>query len=303
MRRLQRVMLKFVTTLFLVCVASVSPVVAQYLNPDSTFRDLPPEKKPAVEAPPQISPPQTPPPNPVVHATREEQFVDFAAYVREKNIILTWHFLTGRTNDLRVQIYRFTEEPKVIHDISSGVLVAKLTGDINLYEDVPPQKGAYYYAVFVETQRGLEPASFTPARNLVGPLYFRAAETEKNPSASVPVQTVKPASQEIPTAAFEIEEPEVERESIDAVDTRRLNMIIRKTYLKGKYREAIRYLKPYLRHKMPKIRAKAIFYSGLARYRLGEGERALKYFEHSLTQKYYRKNADFWINRIMENSR
>ncbi|MBV6493253.1 MAG: hypothetical protein LDLANPLL_01269 [Turneriella sp.] len=278
------------------------PIFSQYLTPESTLREVPPKAPEPIpeEKPKNPTPPPTviPRVEPIVQVPYEGQFIDFAAYAREKNIILTWHFLTGRTKDFRVQVYRFTQEPRVIHDISQGVLIAKLTGDINIYEDVPAQKGAYYYAIFVETPRGLEPGSFTPARNLVGPIYFRANEVENPLSQNIP----KPPPN-VTDDSLVGTQNDYDSESVEDYDAQSINLVLRKTYLRGKHKATLRALRPYLHSQNQRVKAKAIFYTGLAYYRLGQSERAIKYFEHPLTQKYYRRNAEFWLNQVMENTR
>lgn len=296
---------------------SGAPLWSQFLAPDETVKipapaEIPtqPQPQPAPQPAPVAQPaPQPQPvqvaPQPAMSQQMEAAtyFADIAAYGREKNIILTWHLVSGRAIDKRIQIYRFTEEPRVIHDISRGILVAKLTGEINLFEDVPPARGTYYYAMFLETNRGLEPVAFTPSRNLVGPVLFGSnaipmpQHTETRPAAPV-TQYARPEFE-----SREIDDNEEIAEVREEKPDRRrgINAVIRKTFMRGEYAEAVRALKPFLRNSSPRVRAKAMFYTGLARFRLEQYERALKYFEHPLTQKYYKRNAEFWVNRTSEN--
>jgi hypothetical protein len=278
-----------------------SPLSAQFLSPEDSMKvPLGPETSSPAYNPPSTPPQQAPAFQPPVN---DSYFSDFAAYGRDKNVILTWHLTTGRAIDKRMQIYRFTEEPRVIHDISRGTLIAKLTGEINLYEDVPPVRGSYYYAIFVETMRGLEPGAFTQSRNLVGPVVFLAgAAPGKNTQ-----EPEKPVGHHRPDFSSQELDPEDFREPPDDFEDGNvrggINGVIRHTFLKGDFSGAIRRLKPFMRNTSPRVRAKAMFYTGLARYRLEQYERALKYFEHPLTQRYYRRNAEFWINRTSENLR
>lgn len=284
---------------FLSALASVSPAAAQFLSPEDTIK-FAPQAEPSPSYP-QPSAPSQPAPS-FQPQTNDGYFADFAAYGRDKNVILTWHLMSGRAIDKRMQLYRFTEEPRVIHDISKGTLIAKLTGEINLYEDVPPAKGSYYYAIFVETMRGLEPGAFTASRNLVGPVsYLGTGSGKYSDDGERPKRHKRPQF-----SSEELESDDFSRGSdidIEDADGRGINGVIRRTYLKSDYSGTIRRLKPFLRNTSPKVRAKAMFYTGLARYRMGDNERALKYFEHPLTIKYYRRNAEFWINRMAENSR
>lgn len=288
---------------------------AQFLTPEETVKLPNPAEVPAAPATPVRPEPAPAPaqampvPQSTPSADADAYFSDFAAYGREKNIILIWHLARGRTIERRIQIYRFTEEPRVIHDISRGTLIAKLSGEINLYEDLPPAKGTYYYAIFVESVRGLEPASFNISRNLVGPVAFNSATVATTTSAASkePVQQ----TQKYPRPEFESEEVDEESEAIPAAvetsaeekHTRGINAAIRRTFFKGEYQQAVRELKPFLRNSSARVRAKAMFYTGLSRYRLGQYDRALKYFDHPLTKKFYRRNAEFWIRKTTENLR
>lgn len=287
-------------TIVLLAAAACLPISAQFLTPEDTMKVPPAAVENPVPAAPQ---PPAAMPSSQLPSSNEGYFADLAAYGRDRGVILTWHLMNGRTTDRRIQIYRFNEEPRVIHDISKGTLIAKLTGEINLYEDLPPARGLYYYAVFVESARGLEPSSFTPSRNMVGPVAFQS-------SGKAPVRAQRDT--ELPTAAarpefssteFDSTEAQAADPETDDSSRRGINGVIRRTFLKGDYTGAIRALKPFLRNKTPRVRAKAMFYIGLSRYRLEQYDRAIKYFEHPLTQKYYRRNAEFWINRTSENLR
>jgi hypothetical protein len=280
---------------------ALSPVTAQFLSPEDTVKFAPASEPTPVYNPPAPQP--APQAAPAFQAPGSDgYFADFAAYGRDKNVILTWHLMTGRAIDKRMQIYRFSEEPRVIHDISKGTLIAKLTGEINLYEDVPPGRGTYFYAIFVETTRGLEPGAFTMSRNLVGPVSYlgtgAAAKTSFDPEKGGAHKRPEFASNELDS-----EEMPPRHDDFDDGAGRGINGVIRRTYLKGDFSGTVRGMKPFMRNSSAKVRAKAMFYTGLARYRMEQFDRALQYFEHPLTQKYYRRNAEFWINRMADNSR
>jgi hypothetical protein len=151
----------------------------------------------------------------------------------------------------------------------------------------------------------LEPVAFTPSRNLVGPVLFGSNaipmphHTDQRPTPPA-THYARPEFE-----SHEIEDgEEVSEVPEEKSDKRRgINAAIRKTFMRGEYAEAVRALKPFLRNSSPRVRAKAMFYTGLARFRLEQYDRALKYFEHPLTQKYYKRNAEFWVNRTSENLR
>lgn len=276
---------------------------AQFLSPEDNLK---------LPAPAEVPVPPVAPPRPeAVPATAtprgaDAHFADFAAYAREKNVILTWHLTQGRTMERRVQIYRFSEEPRVIHDISRGTLIAKLSGEINLYEDLPPAQGTYYYAIFVESARGLEPASFNISRNLVGPVAFASALAPASAPLAPETRVVAQESSRRPFSSEQVDEGETSTRAQAAAEKKRyspLDATIHSTFFRGDYDTAVRELKPFLRNASPRVRAKAMFYTGLSRYRLGQYEQALRCFEHPLTKKFYRRNAEFWINKTTENLR
>jgi hypothetical protein len=307
-----------IMSLFALLVALTTGLSAQFLTPEETVKLPPPAEVPTSPSRPEPTPPPTPPPPPAqlnpapapISPPQEADgyFADFAAYSREKNVILTWHLARGRTIERRIQLYRFTEEPRVIHDISRGTLIAKLSGEINIYEDVPPGKGTYYYAIFVESSRGLEPASFNISRNLVGPVVFQASAKPVLPAAA---QESEPVAQKKSCPEFESEEVEDDEQPARVAKdpdeaekhVRGINAVIRRTFFGGEYQRAVRELRPFLRNSSARVRAKAMFYTGLARYRLEQYDRALKYFSHPLTKKFYRRNAEFWIRKTTENLR
>ncbi len=300
--------------ILLAAVAAVTPVMGQFLTPEDTVKIPAPADIPVGPSTPAVAPaaPQPaavqPSAQPVTPPSTDTYFADFAAYPRAKSVILSWHLVQGRTIEKRIQLYRFTEEPKVIHDISKGTLIAKMTGEINIYEDVPPSRGTYYYAIFLETSRGLEPGSFNASRNLVGPAFYQSTGADYAPK---PDQNATISQAQYQRPEFESSEVDREDDGDEAEDERParagsergINSVIRTTFLAGDFTGAVKKLKPFYRNSSPKVRAKAIFYTGMARYRLGQYERALKYFDHPLTRRYYRRNAEFWINQTRENLR
>jgi len=291
---------------------SASFLSAQFLAPEETVKiATPTDSAPAAAEP--IKPAAVSAPAtqiiPVAIPEANTYFADIAAYGRDKNIILTWHLVSGRAIDKRIQIYRFSEEPKVIHDISRGTLIAKISGEINLFEDIPPQRGTYYYGIFIETVRGLEPAAFTLSRNLVGPIAFQiAGPVLPQKLENTPHNLNRPQEPQSSFASHEYgaeseEGDEEELQSISKPKSTSINAAIRKTYLRGDYKKAIKKLKPFCKDPQSRVRAKAIFYTGLSLYRLDEYERARRYFEHALVRKYYRRNAEFWLEKTSENLR
>ena len=308
---------------------------AQFLPPDDIpLPNLSPEVPKPPEAAPVAPPPPPPPPPPVAQPPQatvyppvsqppDSLFHDFAAYSRPKNNILTWHLQGGRLIERRVQIYRFTEVPRVIHDISKGILIAKLTGEVNIYEDVPPTNGIYYYSIFVETPKGLEPSEFIFSRNLVGPVSFVTGAPVEKPAE---VKTTRPhytptseslfarseyEDRDIMTDEHEpdfetdlkIEPKPIPKPQVKPDETRGINRIIKKTYFRKDYETCIEKLKPFLKNTDVAVRAKSMFYIGLSYYHLEKYSKAQKYFNHALVRKAYARHSRFWLKQTQENLR
>ena len=62
-------------------------------------------------------------------------------------------------------------------DLVKGELLARIRSNRRLYEDVPSERGLYYYALFFETDRGLMPQGFNLDDNLIGPIAILDPQT------------------------------------------------------------------------------------------------------------------------------
>jgi hypothetical protein len=171
----------------------------------------------------------------------------------------------------------------------------------------PRRVATYYYAIFLETGRGsnlvrLMPHATSWALHSIRPVRIYPRNKTKTlicKSGRTIVPQFESNEVDSSEASDEEEGPRAGREPSE----RGINNVIRRTFLAGDFAGAVRDLKPFFRNSAPKVRAKAMFYTGMSRFRLGQYERAMRYFEHPLTRKYYRRNAEFWINRTQENLR
>ena len=78
-----------------------------------------------------------------------------------------------------------------------------------------------------------------------------------------------------------------------------INAIIRSTYLKGNYHRTIAGLQNYKSSPNEKLRAKALFYTGLSHYKLRNYDEAIQYFVNPLVMRAYKKSANFWYKRTL----
>ncbi|MCG6169505.1 hypothetical protein LFX25_16835 [Leptospira sp. FAT2] len=79
-----------------------------------------------------------------------------------------------------------------------------------------------------------------------------------------------------------------------------LDKILRKTYWKKEYSEAIYELKPYTGNgNSADVRGKAKFFTGLSHYKQGKYKEALKYFINKDSKFYNAERSEFWSKRCL----
>lgn len=225
-------------------------------------------------------------------------FSDFLALVRSDSVILAWKIAANVNPSHRLHLYRFDRQPRSLGDIPDGELIAKLDSDQVIFEDIPPRRGIYYYAIFLQTPRGLTPATLDLGRNLTGAIAFSANEKRR----------IEPSLDEDKEENEIEEEFEVEKEKTKPTKqeqnvnwgNQRINSVIRATYLQSQYQEAITQLAPFTRSADSKVAAKALFYTGLAHYQLRNYTRALDYFVHPKVVNAYGNTARFWYRKTLE---
>jgi TolA-binding protein len=211
-------------------------------------------------------------------------------------------------------------------DLVKGELLARIRSNRRLYEDVPSERGLYYYALFFETDRGLMPQGFNLDDNLIGPIAIldpQARITRNNnqekrqPNLGKENGVVtQPNAKNNPAGENRIKPGDLNQNNgqlatnllnnqPNNISSQKrmtsINDVINQTYSKGAYKAAIKTLQKYLNDKNDSSRAKALFYTGLSYYRLNSFEKALDYFVHPLTVKAYGKRAEFWYRQTLEN--
>ncbi|TGK07365.1 hypothetical protein EHO59_04465 [Leptospira semungkisensis] len=78
-----------------------------------------------------------------------------------------------------------------------------------------------------------------------------------------------------------------------------MDRVLKSTFWKDEYAEAIRQLGPYAGAGDNSIRGKAKFYMGMSYYRKGEYNKALKYFVQKDTKAYNPERTEFWTKQCL----
>ncbi len=210
-------------------------------------------------------------------------FSDFAAFERRNLILLSWKsaLVVHENNLVKIHIYRFKKRPSKISDLVNGTLIAKLSNEQQLFEEVPPEDGVYYYGLFLETRFGLKPEFFEKQKNFIGPINFKQVRKGEERREPVVDTTRKKKKKKQPTASD-------------------INRVLRQTYLKGRFSKAIASLAAYTQSSSRPVKAKALFYTGLSNYRMGQYDTALEYFVDPLVVRAYGSRARFWYKRTLE---
>lgn len=260
--------------------------------------------------------------------TGPSYFADVSGYEQDRLIVLKWRYakVDEEPPGPRIQIYRFKEPPQDMSDLVKGELLARIRSNRRLYEDVPSERGLYYYALFFETDRGLMPQGFNLDDNLIGPIAIldpQARITRNNNQEKRQPNlgrengiVTQPNAKNNPAGENRIKPGDLNQNNgqlatnllnnqPNNISSQKrmtsINDVINQTYSKGAYKAAIQTLQKYLNDKNDSSRAKALFYTGLSYYRLNSFEKALDYFVHPLTVKAYGKRAEFWYRQTLEN--
>lgn len=247
--------------------------------------DKEPDKTTTQETPPQQGP---------------AIFDNFAAHAATNRVVISWQRgMAPLPAEGAAKVYRFRQKPRDMRDIVLGTPIGKLDAASGTLEDRPPVSGAYYYALFFETSKGLFPPRMEEYQNLVGPIDYRGGKkysTAKTstgyPNNEEPYLTDGEADLQLPD--YMVPDSEIQRSDTE------LNLVLKETFLKKDYEAALRELAPFRQAPAKPIRAKALFYSGMANYYIGDYQPALDNFINPVVREIYGERADFWYRRTLE---
>jgi len=222
-------------------------------------------------------------------------FYDLQAVPERNRILISWKpekelFEALPEKGVYYHVFRFTKKPDSMRDLTTDNYLAKVALNEDVYYDTPADNGLYYYAIFLTTPKGVLPPDLRYNDNLVGPvIYKKGLEPEKK--GSLKQESVKTGNQEVDFSIFS---------NTVELNDEKLNNVLRRTYLQENYKEAIDALGDFRHNSSLKIRARAIFYSALSNYYLGNYKEAMTFIMNDAVKTVYADRADFWYRQILE---
>jgi len=229
-------------------------------------------------------------------------FFDLNAIIRNNMIFLYWKNseytkYMGKNN--KIYLYRFTKKPRDLSSLADSVLVAKLPLERAFYEDIPTKNGMYFYALFIETPKGLLPYKFEVEKNLVGPILLNV-KNKKEPILIEEQNVHDGKTEDQKRNNLDNKQNQRHKKVINInIKNYHLNKILKAYYLSGQYYRTIQELQPFTKSYNAKIKAKAYFYIARSYYNINKFERALDFFVKPIVMKNQRR-ARFWYKRTLE---
>lgn len=217
----------------------------------------------------------------------------FRGSVREDSVGLTWAAEEVSRGD-RFLVYRAGQPLLSIADVRAfGQLVTEAEWDARQYTDVKPGPGRHYYAVLL-LHAGRVGERMEEGRNYLPlPAVIRGTEPEKKD------EPVREEKKDQPPRD-EKKEQRVEPVKVETA-VGDINLILARTFEKGKFEECIQRLAPYRREgQAEEIRARAFLYTGISYFKLGQVKTARTYFVEPALRKQFPDRANFWYKRSLE---
>lgn len=198
---------------------------------------------------------------------------------------ISWRIVgRERAQRLRLLLYRSTRPLRSWGDVRNhGDLLAEVDDGVSSYTDGGLPRGRYYYALSLEAD-GRGEDRLLAGRNFVADAVVigdRGAEETISESEAGRLDTELPAGMV------------------------GLNRILKETYFRRDYGEAVRRIAPYVvgRGVNDAVRARAMLYTGMSYYHMGQYRSAMEFFLHERVRRSYPERARFWYNRSLERSR
>ena len=203
---------------------------------------------------------------------------------------LTWlDIRTAQSQNLAYLIYRsgrrITTESE-LKEFATRLGIVK-PGTQYFRDSVPPTR-IFYYSVVTQNEYGQTSSKYESGKNTT-------------------ITNMNDNQEDEEPSLFDhdrIQPQKVEKKNFQPVDIPvsipvDINRIIRSTYLKGNYHRTITGLQNYKSSPDEKLRAKALFYTGLSHYKLHNYDEAIQYFVNPLVMRAYKKSANFWYKRTL----
>ncbi|TGK01445.1 hypothetical protein EHQ53_07865 [Leptospira langatensis] len=171
--------------------------------------------------------------------------------------------------------------------------------DTNVMIRMKPSEGTVYFGVTVK--RGdVEDFTLTLDQSFVAIGINPGPDQNNQQDTAEPEPTKedsKPKEEEPKTVQNEEKAPVLVQK--DEGSEEEMDRILKSTFWKDDYAEAIRQLGPYSGSGDNSLRGKAKFYLGMSYYRKGEYNKALKYFVQKDTKAYNPERTEFWTKQCL----
>ena len=165
-----------------------------------------------------------------------------------------------QVNKYKIELHRFNKIPRSLNDLSANSLIITLSANKMSYSDSLTKSGIYYYSIFLKRGQEKYPKSFTQGVNLVVNINFQLESS--------------------------------------FLSFKNFKKILRLYYYQEDYKNTIKKLKRYLQAPENKIRAIALFYTGLSLFKENNFKESITYFSHPLVVQYDENRALFWQRMV-----
>lgn len=198
----------------------------------------------------------------MVTAKKEEQVMiqSISARTEGDGVMVTWEHSGGGL----YRLFRSATRAKNAGEVSGGDIIVNVNLSDGRYMDSSVPAGRYYYGLIPEAVADLSSYALVPGMNITrSPVGIREETMERE------------------VVAFEMDD---------------VDRILKRTFFKNKYREAIKELSDYISGgAAERTTAKANLFIGRSYIELGGYRTAANYLLLPNVKKYFPKDADFWL--------
>lgn len=213
----------------------------------------------------------------------------FRAEGREGAVKLTFELEKSKRKDIRLIIYRSDKPLRNMNEVKAGgLVVAELDRTETEYHDTGVPAGRAYYALLIEAGGKVQEKMIEGKNFPREPVVVRSSET------IIKEEPDKPKKEE--TGKDEI---------VGDKKLTDLNRVLANTYWQKRYADTIREMAAFTGTGAASdpVKAKALFYTGLAYYHLRDFDRAVPFFLNGLVQREFPERSRFWYRRAVERVR
>ncbi len=199
----------------------------------------------------------------------ENRISTISAGPEEGGILVTWDF-TG-PGDAYFRLFRSERRLKTGSEVASREILRTVNISDGSYMDAAVPPGQYYYGLVPGTGADLSSYELVPGVNITRTAVVIKPKEEKK------------------------QKIEKKRERIEIAEPDDIDRILKRTFFRSRYKEAIRELGDYMKAGSDEAStAKARLFIGRSYIELGRYRRSLDYLLLTDVKKHFPKDADFW---------